>query len=415
MKSSIHALYEKMRLELHADPQLEHALHVELAKIVARGINQSMNSDEGYCFRFNLPLVAVNRLIKYMGLTKEEIYDGFKKAWGADAMTHHMYSDSYYQILLLIIYYGMREKKPQFTENALLITMFKLWNGRKTKYLQICDKRIMRYVVSNMCTNKHLFSKYDDPLAMLQQYFVPTIIKKYEPEILKASNPDMKIQRLFSQAWGRLNQQWARNMRLDIKTGKKIAQGGILPMYQKAREDGEAIGTLSVKKQPDTEITFDEYNTTNNRDEIITTTCEYITMNPNPKYPQSFIKTINIETKVSAKVIEKILKSLHNYKYYDFIHDICSVILSSTGITNRNQICQHQYDALIKKKVIISKNSIDSKKLQKILNKLLVLLFKHNMGDIKFTNYSNVQQIQLRTVIIRGIVYNLKRRQCRGG
>ena len=47
-----------------------------------------------------------------------------------------MYGDSYYHILLLIFYYGLRKGDPALKENTLLIILFKIWNGRKEKHIK---------------------------------------------------------------------------------------------------------------------------------------------------------------------------------------------------------------------------------------------------------------------------------------
>ena len=409
--SKLYQLYQKIDMHLAADPSSERQLHIELARIVSTGTTQSMGSDEGFCFKFNLPIIATSKLSSIIGTDVNEIYDAFAADWGSAAMTHNMYKDPYYQSLLIITLYGILKNKPQFSENALLIILFKLWNGRKTKYLKYCDKRIMRYVITHMCTQRHIFSKYDDPLSMLQGHFVPTLLKKYAPEI-KKDIPKM-LQRLFSQAWGRLDQQWATNMREDIQSGKKIAQGGILPLYMKAKDEGYGISTSSIGGFDEDGPSFDEHTTVSNRDEIIKNVCDFITMNPNPRYPTFIISQINKDTKVSQKVIEKLLNSLHNYNFYNRIYDVLSIILSSTDIKQKDDVCSASFPALVKKKVISSKNNEDARKLQKLMDGFLKEVFQKQLG-INFNKYSNVQQIQLRTVVIQGIVYNLRKNQCRG-
>ena len=41
----------------------------------------------------------------------------------------------------------------------------------------------MRYVIQNMLSNKFHASKHDSPLSLLANYFVPTLLQKYAPEI----------------------------------------------------------------------------------------------------------------------------------------------------------------------------------------------------------------------------------------
>lgn len=402
-------LYEKLRNEFLTNPQLERSLHTELAKIVSTAYNQAMSSDEGYCFKFNLPLAAVNKLYSLLHLTTAEVSDAFKNTWPVDAFKNAMYRDEYYHILLLIMYYGVKEDKKHFSENALLIIMLKIWNGRKTSLLPYCDKRIMKYVVANMCTNRHKFAKYDGPLSMLKDYFVPSILAKYHDRIKKGD-----IQVVLSQAWGRIRQLFGFNNRTDIETGKKIAQGGILPLYIKAKEEGLAISSPNVQGMGDEDNgspSFDQFATTSNRDEIINTTCEYITMSPNTKYPPAYIEQLRQDTKVKASTIATLLASLHNYQFHDILHDMLSIILSRTNISEKQNICEPDFMGNVKKNIISSKNNNDARKLQQLCDMLLDPIFKTNLGR-DFRVHSNVNQIQLRKVIIYGIIYNLRKNIC---
>ena len=409
--SKLVELCDKISLDLGSDPSLERALIIEMAKIISACNVGAMNSDEGYCYRFTLPVMQVGKLPKLMNITEKEISLAFSTDWGADAMRHHMYSDIYYQTLLLIVLYGIKYNKPNISQMALLIIMFKLWNGRKTNFLKWCDPNVMKYVVSHMCTKRHLFAKYDDPFSLLKNYFVPGLLTKYSPRIKET--PAINLQKFFSQAWGRLHQLWVSSKKEDIATGTNYAQGGILPLYMKAKQEGLSITSGSLHKIDDEEgPSFGEKTSTSNKDEIITTVAEYITMHPNPKYPPQFLTQINTETKVSAKVIEQLLKSMHNHTFHDLIHDILSVIFTITNVSTKDDICSNTFFDSIKRKVMGSKNNEDAKRLQILCGKLLGDIFK-NSFKLNYNTYSNVQQIQLRKVVIFGLHQNIRRCICR--
>ena len=409
--SKLVELCNKISLDLGSDPSLERALVIELAKIISACNVNSMNSDEGFCYKFNLPMVQVGKLPKMMNITEKEIADAFSADWGADAMKNHMYKDIYYQTLLLIVLYGIKYDKPNLTQMALLIIMFKLWNGRKTTFLKWCDPDVMKYVVSHMCTKRHLFAKHDDPFSLLKNYFVPTLLSKYSSGIKQT--PSSTLQKLFSQSWGRLHQLWVSSKKEDMVTGKNMAQGGILPLYMKAKQDGLSITSGSLGKMDDEDgPSFGEKTSTSNKDEIITSVAEYITMHPNPKYPVQFLNQVNTDTKVSLKVIETLLKNMHNHTFHDLIHDILSVIFTITNVSTQDQICSNTFFDTIKKKVMGSKNNEDAKRLQVLCGKLLGDIFKTNF-KLNYSTYSNVQQIQLRKVIIFGLYYNIRRSICR--
>ena len=408
--SKIVELYNDITSTINANPKLEQQITTDLLAIVANAYKQSMSSDEGFCFKFNLPITPVMKMFNTLNLDPKVVDNNFMIDWKLPPTEAVMHHDSYYQILLLLIYYGIKNNKPYIYENSLLILLFKIWNGRKHTYLQYCDKKIMKYVTTHMCTNRHMFGKYRDPLAMLKDYFVPTMLKKYKDEIL---NDSIKLKRLFEQTYARIRQLFVQNMRDDIQTGKKLAQGGILPMYMQAKAEGKSISSASVGGLNDEEgPSFDEYSTISNREEITNSTSDFITMNPNPNYTPTFISQLNSQTHVSSKAIEKILISLHNHKYHDLIHDAISIILSKTNIQEKNDICRPEFTTNIKKGVISSKNNSDSQKLQKLINIFLQKIFVEDL-NADFNKISNVNQIQLRNVVINGIVYNLQRNICK--
>lgn len=406
--SKISELVDNLSLTFQSSPGLKRSIYTELVRIISTAYTHHMTSDESYCFKFNLPMSAVSRLFKLCELTEKEVEDAFRADWKYPPKTK-MYSDPYYHILLLLTVYGIKNKEKDIKENALLVALFKIWNGRKRQFLKYCDPKTMQYVIKHLCTNRHLFTKFDGPMSMLKDHFVPTLLKKYEPTIARNAS---QSKALFSQAYTRIRQLFVQNNRIDIRTKTPVSQGGILPMYMKAREEGLSIGSSNVRGLGlDEEPSFSDYTSTNERDEIISSTAEFITMNSNPNYATNFIGQINRDTKVSSKVIEKLLKSMHNHRYYNDISDALSIILSRTNVKDKSDICNNSYIPLVKKTVISSKNNADAKKLQTIINKLLEQICKTIQVDFK--RYSNVQQIQMRTVIISGLVYNLRKNTCR--
>lgn len=269
----------------------------------------------------------------------------------------------------------------------------------------------MNYVVSHMVTNKHLVAKYDTPVTLLKDYFTKTLTSTYKDQILH--NP-LKLKQLFMQCWVRVNQLFAFNLRTNLDTGEKEAQGGLLPLYMKAKQENLYLSTTTISKgSDDEEPEFDQYSTIHNRDEIVNSTTDYITMNTKPQYTPNFISSVNGYTKVSSKVIENMLIAMHNHKYYDLIHDILTVMLSRTNVVDKTDICKPEFTTNVKRTIISSKNTSDVRNIQKLLDMLATKVFQDNLG-LNFSKYSNVQQIQIRNVIIYGLIYNLKRLYCQG-
>ena len=118
---------------------------------------------------------------------------------------------------------------------------------------------------------------------------------------------------------------------------------------------------------------------------------------------------INKDTKVSVVVVERILMSMHDYNLYSLIYDIISLILRRTDTNDKSDICKPNFFEMVKRYVISSKNNVDVRKIQTLINELLI-----NAG-INYTKYSNVQQIQIRNVVIYGLYNNLKKSICHIG
>jgi len=158
--SKVVEIYEQMNNTLGNDRNLVNQLFLELSKIVSVAYSQSMaNTDESYCFKFSLPITAVTKLYTLLKLDQATVGKAFQNDWKYPNSAM-MYNDPYYHILLLLVYYGLKNKNELITKHALTILLMKIWNGRKSKYLKYCDKNVMNYVVTHMVNNKHLVVKY---------------------------------------------------------------------------------------------------------------------------------------------------------------------------------------------------------------------------------------------------------------
>jgi hypothetical protein len=409
VSNQVLTIYNQLDKTIQANPNLRTKLHGELSRLISTTYTQAMNSDEGYCYKFTIPTTAVMNLFTLLQLDPKTVGNAFQADWKFPNNAI-MYNDSYYQILLLLVYYGIKKNDDQMINNSLFLLLQKLWNGRKYAYIKYCDKRVMKYVVAHLVNKKHNVTKFDSPLALLKDYYVTTLMKKYRPEIAKDV---YRLRQLFMQSWARIDQLFVFNPVIDAASGEKRAQGGLLPLYMKAKENGLFLTTPTIIKGDDEETGFDQYSTIHNRDEIVTSTADFISMNAKAQYPNSFVMEINKATKVSAKVIETMLSALHNHKNYDMIHDALSIILSRTNVSDKNDICNKDFMVNVKRNIISSKNTEEIRKMQKILNGLSSKIFKEDLM-LDFDNYGKAQQMQICNVVLYGLIYNLKKHNCQG-
>lgn len=406
---TVSSVYNKLEKTLRSDSSKEKQLFSSILSIINKQTSDAINSDDSYCYKFNIPLMTVIGYYKICGITQEETKAAFMHDWQVPSNAN-MYVDPYYHILLLITLYCIKINNKSMSEHAFLIFMFKIWNGRKQHYIPYCDKRVMRYVVTHMLTKKHKSSNYDTPFLLLKEYFVPTLITKYA---IPAKENINLLKNLLMQSFARIAQVFAANFRQNMDNGKKEAQGGLLPLYMKAKESGFMMSTQQVNADEDGVKTFDQFGTTHNRDQIANDAADYIVMNPTPNYHETFIDLVGKQTNVSRKNIVTILNSIHNNAYFDLIYNIIIIILSRTNVNSESDVCSNEFNVAVKKNIISSKNNIDTKKIQQLLDELLEKIFKAKIPNVNFKSYSNVQQIKLRNVVIFGIVYNIRKRICR--
>ena len=357
--------------------------------------------------------MQVKQLFGMLNLNPVDVEISYRNDWKYPSPTTKMYSDEFYHILMLLIYYGLKQNKDIFANHALLLMLLKIWNGRKKDFIQFCDVKTMTYVVTHMVSKKHAVSKYDSPMNLLANYFVPTLLKKYGP-MIKRKPEDTK--RLFMQSWSRIRQLFSQNPIRNQQTGKNEAQGGLAFLYYKAKNEGLAVVAPSIRKGDDDKAPgFDDYGTTHIRDEIVQSTTDFITQNSNPTYSPVFISTVKKTTHVSSKLLDRLFKAMHSYKYHDYIYDILTLILSKLNIIDKEEICKPSFRIDIKQKIISSKNNREAKKIQEILDLFLIELFNNHLSDVKqFKDWSNVQQIQIRASLIYAIIQNLIKNICHG-
>lgn len=407
--SAILDLNSKIEESLLTDRNLEQKVFVELSKMVSSAYQHAMQQTElGYCFKFNLPIIPVSKkLYKLIGIDNKDTFNAFKKDWGADVMRNRMHKDPYYQILLMLIYYGLKHKKIQIAENALFILLMKIWNGRREHYLPSCYPEIMNYVISRM-NKKYIAGNFDGPLFVIKDYFIPTILKKYSSNVLRNPSNKEGLKRMFEQCWSRVAQMWAQNTQVNLQTGKKEKTGGFLPLYIKAKNDGSALST----KVGDVENEIN-YMSVNEREEISQDIADFITTNTNKKYSDNYINSLYRKSNVKIKMIRVIIDGMHNYTLYDQIQETIILILSRLNINQKEDICKSDIYSRLRKNVISSKNNVEVQKIRRLCNYILNKIFEKNQININIEkDYTPPTQVKFRSLLLELILVDMKKVIC---
>ena len=408
---SLQELYNTLNIKLHSDGALNRQVESQLIKTGSDLFLQMMSSDEGYCFSFFINITLTKELMRLVDITPEELTAVYLHEWGKAPLTNHMHSDPYYQFYLFMIYYYTMQKNEKLVNNCMVNILIKLWNGRKKKYIPYCNKDIMAYVVNYMTSKKHVVNKHSTPLELAQNYFTPTLLKKYGPAIKTRGAVGLK--QIFEAAFSRMRQIFVFNPVVDMKTGKSVSTGGLRAMYKKAYDEGLSIKTLTMHDRKDDEqaISFSDYISINNLDDIIDKTVNKITTNPRPKYSAMFIDNLYKDYGIKKSTIQHILTSIHNYKYKDQLNNIYSIIFQQTRAISKNDVCSPNFTKAVNK-LLKSKNNKDINKLKKYNFELLSDVMKPYLKIKPLLSHSNNHLVQLHKLLVRGLIYNLRLAVC---
>ena len=208
----IRDLYNHISLVL-SDPQKFTEVKNTLTSALSSIYTKAMTSDKGYCSVFAIPQDLYKRLAKLLEIDINEMEKAFRADWQYPHSEVRMYSDPYYQILFLLFIYGVNHPNTHFAEDSLTLILMRIWNGRKAEFLKYCNPDIMRYVINHLVSKKFLVAKYDSPLSLIKDYFVPTILTKYSE---KVKRDYIYTKYVFSQCWQRIRQLFVSSTRYDI-------------------------------------------------------------------------------------------------------------------------------------------------------------------------------------------------------
>ena len=88
-------LYNELQQVFITSAGVEQKVYQEISRFVSTAFTQSMSSDEGYCFKFTLPITGVLRIYDIIEFDKQEVYKAYRADWGTGAMRNSMHSDPY--------------------------------------------------------------------------------------------------------------------------------------------------------------------------------------------------------------------------------------------------------------------------------------------------------------------------------
>jgi len=408
----IDILVENMRQLLKQHPDVERDLKLELDKLNRKIFELSLSQHQSWCITYKIPQTeVVNIATDKLNISLDDLKKSFVTQWKIPntATQLYMYGSPYYHTLLLIIIYGLRYNDEHIAKTALTLFCCKLWNGRRQKYIRYCNPETMKYVIANASGKKYA-RIYDSPLSMIMQKYVPSLLTKYGPQIVKDSTVSKY---LLNQAHNRLRQLFIQDMSPNIKTGRSEANSGLAYDYFEAQRLGLKYSNIKITDKEDNSSQSIEQYSSHIHEELVHNISNYIIMNIEPKYESNIIQFINKMTTTRPGHVQVILSAVHSIKYEDDIHDIIGLLFKQLQVNSKNEICLPTFLVeLVKKRVISSKHSPVITQLKKSLDILLEKIFKDKIGYRDYTLYSTPSRGKLRNIIIYGLCYNIQKYIC---
>lgn len=92
MPKNIAEIHSRMVSLFKTEPDVEREIQIQLSSIVSQLYHAALNSTDGYCYKFNLPIVSVQSIFKKIKISPTIVEEVFRKDW-AYPKNAHMYSD----------------------------------------------------------------------------------------------------------------------------------------------------------------------------------------------------------------------------------------------------------------------------------------------------------------------------------
>lgn len=395
------------------DPTLERRVQLTLERLVRRIYADAISQNTGYCMIFKIPESELLGLAATAGLSLDDVKTAYATSWNIPKDVY-MANNPYYHLCLLFTLYGIRTRNESFQKTSMTLMLVRLWNGRLIHFIPYCNADTMRYVVANL-SGKYYARKFDTPMTMIVQHFVPTLLSTYAAKMDEDSSFWSK--RMFDQSFVRLEQLFIQNRAPDLKTGKTTARSGLAPAYYSAKDQDLKISKPSTGSSGDDDRAMSslDYYSSHEFEELIHSMVNFITMNVNPNYDKSFLEYVIKDTTVNSRAVDQILIGMHDIRYADNIRDILELTFKQLNLNQNHEVCSKNFlTEVIRKKLISSKHSTNIVQLKKLVDILLERIFSDKIGYVAYSNYSNPRRGHLRKVVFYGFAYNMQKYICSG-
>ncbi len=387
-------IMEKMpeAIEFIADKILEDkVLQKELTKLLQKAVQElytSSLSHNNFCCTLKTPGHITKILLKKFGISDKQLLDAFQSI--GFHPKHKMYSDLYYQTLILLYYVGIRADDDVLRMFSIVLIYVKVFNGRKYKYFpQGCIEDIATHVITTKVRSSSIFKKYPNPFVAISQYFAPTLDDKYKSYVKKdAAHPVNGLIKILSSSWNRMDQTFmglqGHYYKVWNDSDKKIVN-------LQSLEGGEEVEVLDIPKI----------------EKIINKSMHDLIHKHNKFSPEDIKFLKGSPYMISDMFLKKVQEFLNSGEDDDDIKNALEVILKLLKLQDNGTICNmhivHSAGKLTGNK---SKDN-EIEKLKKHIDGLLDLMFPSLR-----TKASTSSILKLRKIMILVLLLRLKRSIC---
>ena len=91
--SEVSKIYQHIVDEFKGNQGLEIKIQTHIGSLVTQSYHSALNSEDGYCYKFNLPIVNVLQLFTILNLKETDVEEAFRKDWKYPHSAVKMYSD----------------------------------------------------------------------------------------------------------------------------------------------------------------------------------------------------------------------------------------------------------------------------------------------------------------------------------
>jgi len=236
LSPKIIAILDKFKIDKTAYATLKEGY----LKLAVHKILQDSLEHNSFCDYFKTPRRISDVLLKLYGINQRELQHEFEQF---NLKGHRVYTDPYYQTLLLAYLIGLDQNDPELREYALVLISILIWNYYKLSYFKKgCDKEIARYALNYEIKGNNTFKKTGTPFNYILKLSIPQLEARYPQEI--AAHPTEEkagLRRIITTIRSRYNQLMKGMARSYYRAYEKGAKEGTSELYGSSYSDNNEM------------------------------------------------------------------------------------------------------------------------------------------------------------------------------